>query len=109
MAAHEAGVDVTATRARIAALQRRAARRPLDPAEIAAALLGTAAAAAVLSLLVGVAAVAPAAAALSYIAGPAALAPARRAEIARLRALLGCGCASCPRCRPDLPPGPRRQ
>ena len=89
---------MAATRARIAVLQRRLARRPLDRAGIAAAILVAAAVAALLSLLVGVAAIALAGAALAYAIGPALLAPARRAELERLRPLLGCGHADCPRC-----------
>ena len=54
VAEHEADIDVAATRARIAVLERRLARRPLDPAGIAAAILVAAAVAALLSLLVGV-------------------------------------------------------
>jgi hypothetical protein len=93
---HAAGIDVAATRARIAALD---ARRTLDRATIAAALLAAATAAALLSLVVGWLAVAPAGAALLYALGPTLLAPARRAEAERLRALLGCGRVDCPRCR----------
>jgi hypothetical protein len=104
-AAHQAGIDVAATQARIAALERRLARRPRDPASIAAALFGTAAGAAVLSMLVGVLAIALAGAALSYTLGPALLGPARRAEIERLRALLGCGSADCPRCHGERASG----
>jgi hypothetical protein len=98
VAAHQAGVDVAATRARIALLERRLARRPPDRAAIAAAILGELAGAAVLSAFVGVTAIAPAGAALAYTIGPALLAPGRRAEIERLRARLGCGRAGCPRC-----------
>ena len=100
VAAHEADVDVAATRARIAVLERRLARRPLDRAAIAAAILVAAAGAVLLSALVGVVAVALAGAALSYAIGPALLGPARRAELERLRPLLGCGHADCPRCQP---------
>jgi hypothetical protein len=109
VAAHEADVDVAAARARIAVLERRLSRRPPDRAAIAAAILGAAA----LSVLLGGVAVALAGAALSYAIGPALLAPARRAELERLRALLGCGRAGCPRCRAAFagahgPPAPRR-
>lgn len=100
VAAHESDVDVAATRARIGRLERRLARRPLDRAAIAAASLGAAAGAAVLSMLVGAIALVLAGVALSYTIGPSVLAPARRAEIERLRALLGCGRAGCPRCPP---------
>ena len=100
VAAHEADVDVAATRARIAALERRLTRRPLDPAAIAAAILVAAAGAVLLSALVGVVAAVLAGAALLYAIGPALLGPARRAEIERLRPLLGCGHADCPRCQP---------
>ena len=98
VAAHEADVDVAATRARIAVLERRLARRPLDSAGIAAAILVATAIAALLSFLVGVVAIALAAAALVYAIGPALLAPSRRAELERLRRLLGCGRADCPGC-----------
>ena len=106
VAAHEAGVDAAATRARIAVLERRLARRPLDPAGIAAAILVATAVAALLSLLVGVVAIAPAGAALAYAIGPALLGPARRAELERLRPLLGCGRAECPRCVPAVTASP---
>ena len=99
VAAHEADVDVAATRARIARLERRLARRPLDRAAIAAAILAAAAVGALLSLLIGVVAIALAGMALVSVTGPALLGPARRAEIERLRLLLGCGHVECPRCR----------
>lgn len=100
-AAHEADVDVAATRARIAVLERRLARRPLDPDAIAAAILVATAGAALLSVLMGMVAIAFAGAPLVYAIGPALLGPARRAEIERLRALLGCGRVDCPRCQPE--------
>ena len=84
-------------------LERRLARRPLDSAEIAAAILVAAAIAALLSLLVGVLAIALAGAALVCAIGPALLAPGRRAELERLRPLLGCGRAECSRCQRDSP------
>ncbi len=96
--AHEADIDVVATRARIALLGARLARRRRDRAAIAAAILAATTAGALLSWLIGVFAIALAGAALVYAIGPALLAPARRAEIERLRALLGCGRADCPRC-----------
>jgi hypothetical protein len=96
--AHEADIDVVATRARIALLGARLARRRRDRAAIAAAILAATTAGALLSLLIGVFAIAPAGAALVFTIGPALLAPARRAEIERLRALLGCRRADCPRC-----------
>ena len=99
VAEHEADIDVAATRARIAVLERRLARRPLDPAGIAAAILAATAVAALLSSLVGVVAIAIAGAALGYAIGPALLAPARRAELEWLRPFLGCGRPECPRCR----------
>jgi Putative Ig domain len=97
--AHEAGLDVAATRARIAVLERRLARGLRGHDALAAAILGTAAGATVLALLVGAIAIALAATAVIYIIGPALLAPARRTEIDRLRARLGCGRAGCARCR----------
>jgi hypothetical protein len=109
VAAHEADVDVAAMRARIAVLERRLARRPLDPGAIAASILVAAAGAVLLSTLVGVLAIALAAAALLYAIGPALLGPARRAEIERLRPLLGCGRVGCPRCRQDPRPYPGRR
>jgi hypothetical protein len=99
VARREAGVD----RARIAWLRRRLARRPLDRNAIAATILVTATAAALLVLLVGMLAVAPAAAALAYAIGPALLAPARREELERLESLLGCGRAGCARCLSGRP------
>jgi hypothetical protein len=114
VAAHEADVDVAATRARIALLERRLARGPLEPAPIAAATLGAAVGAFLFSLFMGVVALALAGAALLYALGPALLRPGRRAEIEQLQALLGCGRVDCPRCRPsatvrstgsDAPPG----
>jgi hypothetical protein len=101
VAAHEAGVDVTGTRARIAVLHRRLARRSPDGAASAAVILAAAAGAVLLSLLVGVVAIALSGAAVLYATGPALLGPARRAEIERLSARLGCGRAGCRRCRPD--------
>ena len=102
VAAHEADVDVAATRTRIAALERRLARRPLERAEIASAILVAAAAAALVSLVVGVVAVALAATALMYAIGPALLGPARQARLERLESLLGCSSAGCARCRAEL-------
>jgi hypothetical protein len=99
VAAHEADVDVAATRARIALLEARLARRRRDRAAIAATILAAATVGALLSLLIGVLAIALAGAALVYTIGPALLAPARRAEIERLRALLGCDRVDCPRCQ----------
>lgn len=96
--AHQTDVDVAATRARIARLERRLARRPLDAAGIAAAILVATTGATLLSLLIGVAGIALAGTALVYLVGPALRGPARRAEIARLRSLLGCGRVDCPRC-----------
>ena len=84
VAAHEAGVDVAATRTRIAVLERRLARRPPDRAGIAAAILAAAAGALLLALLIGAVAIALAGAALLYAIGPALLGPARRAELDRL-------------------------
>jgi hypothetical protein len=95
---HEADIDVAATRARIAMLERRVARRPLDAAAIAAAILFSIAIAALLSFLVGVIAIALAAATLTYTIGPGFLARSRRAELEGLRRLLGCGRADCPDC-----------
>lgn len=97
VAAHQAGVDVAHTRARIAVLERRLGLRSPDRGAIAAVIL----AAALLSALVGVVAIALSGAAVLYAIGPALLGPARRAEIERLSARLGCGRAGCPRCRPD--------
>jgi hypothetical protein len=101
VAAHGADLDVAATRARIALLDARLARRRRDRAEIAAAILATATAGVLMSLLIGGLALALAGAALLYTAGPLLLVPARRAEIERLRALLDCGRVDCPRCRRD--------
>ena len=100
VAAHEADVDAAPTRTRIAVLERRLARRPLDPAAIAAAILFATAGAVLLSALMGAVAAALAGAALLYATGPALLGPARRAELERLRPLLGCGDADCTRCTP---------
>jgi hypothetical protein len=97
VAAHEAGSDAAATRARIALLQARLARPVPDRAAIAAAILAAAALASLLSWLIGLLA----GAALIYAIGPALLAPARRAELERLRGLLGCGRVDCARCRQD--------
>jgi hypothetical protein len=99
VAAHEADVDVATTRARIGLLEARLARRRRDRAAIVAAILAATTVGALLSLLIGVLAIALAGAALVYTIGPALLAPARRAEIERLRALLGCGHVACPRCQ----------
>ena len=98
VAAHEVdrrGGDASADRAAGTAPRAPRARR----AGIAAAILAAAAVAALLSLLMGVLAVALAAAALAYTIGPGLLAPSRRAELERLRRLLGCGRVDCPRCR----------
>src|SRR3954452_23494230 len=101
VAAHQADVDVAAARAQIAVLERRLARRSLDRAGIAAAILASAAGAALLSFLVGVLAIALAALALICAIGPALLGPARQAELERLQALLCCGRADCARCRQE--------
>ena len=53
VAAHEADVDVAATRARIAVLEARLARRRLDRAAITAAILAAAAVGELLSFLIG--------------------------------------------------------
>jgi hypothetical protein len=99
VAAHESGIDVAATRARIALLQARVTRGALDRAAIAAAILSATTAAWLLTSLIGPLSIALAGAALMYGIGPALLAPARRAELERLRSLLGCGCADCSRCQ----------
>ena len=101
VAAHEADIDGAALRARIAVLERRLARRPLDPSALAAAIIVAAAGAILLSVLMGLVAIALAAAALLYAIGPTLLGPTRRAEIERLRTLLGCGGVDCPRCQPE--------
>jgi hypothetical protein len=101
VAAHEANVDVAATRARIAVLERRLARRPLEPAAVAAAILVAAAGACLLSLLMGVVAIGLAGAALLCAIGPPLLGPGRRVELERLRSRLGCGRVDCARCRPE--------
>ena len=103
VAAREADIDVAATRARIAVLERRLARRRPDAAGLAAAILVAMAASALLSYLVGVAALALVAATLVDAIGPGLLAPSRRAELERLRRLLGCGHAGCPGCYRESP------
>jgi hypothetical protein len=101
VAAHEADVDVAATRARIALLEAHLAHRRLDRAAIAAAILAAATVGTLLSFLIGTLAVALAGAAMVYTIGPALLAPSRRAELEQLRPLLGCGRVDCPRCQPE--------
>ncbi len=93
VASHQAGIDAPATRARIETLERRLARRRLEPPAIAAGVL-VVAAAALLSLILG----AVLAVALLYLIAPTLLAPSRQAERARLRQRLGCGDPECPRC-----------
>jgi len=93
VAQHEAGIDVPATRARIETLERRLARRRLEPAAIAAGVL-LVAATALLSLI----AAAVLAAALAYLLAPTLVAPSRQAELERLQERLGCGDPDCPRC-----------
>jgi hypothetical protein len=95
---HEAGVDVAATRARIALLRARVARRPLARDQFAALILVAGLAGALLSLFLGAFAVMPPAAALAYAIGPAVLRRARLDELERLEPLLGCGRRDCPRC-----------
>ena len=98
VSAHEADVDVAATRARIALLEARLARRRLDRAAIAAAILAAATVGTLLSFLIGTLAIVLAGVAIVYTIGPALLAPPRRAELEQLRPLLGCGRVDCPRC-----------
>jgi hypothetical protein len=93
VAAHETGIDAPATRARVATLERRLARRRVEPAAIAAAVL-VVAAAALLSLVLA----AVLAAALMYLLAPTLLAPTRQAQLERLQERLGCGDPDCPRC-----------
>ena len=101
VAAHEAGIDAAATRTRIALLQARLTRPVPDRAAITAAILAAATIAALLSWVIGLLAIALAGVALMSAIAPALLAPARRAELERLRPLLGCGRVDCARCRQD--------
>ena len=78
--AHEADVDVAATRARIALLEARLAHRRLDRATIAAAILAAATVGTLLSFLIGTLAIVLAGVAIVYTIGPTLLAPSRRAE-----------------------------